>query len=136
MRKRDIPRSQGFSFGWDDDANMHVFIGMAGETKEMAKVEALKQEAASIMLPNRSYTYSDLVSLIGNKLDVTKRTAERKIAKFECEGAIFKTSVGAYMLEAEGVRLFNRIDGDYFTILGLPLLPLLSYLATRGFIPA
>ncbi|MBM3614011.1 MAG: septum formation protein Maf [Alphaproteobacteria bacterium] len=45
-------------------------------------------------------------------------------------------SVGAYMLEAEGVRLFSRIEGDYFTILGLPLLPLLSYLATRGFIPA
>lgn len=45
-------------------------------------------------------------------------------------------SVGAYMLEAEGVRLFDRIEGDYFTILGLPLLPLLSYLATRGFIPA
>jgi septum formation protein len=45
-------------------------------------------------------------------------------------------SVGAYMLEAEGVRLFDRIEGDYFNILGLPLLPLLSYLATRGFIPA
>ena len=45
-------------------------------------------------------------------------------------------SVGGYMLEAEGIRLFDRIDGDYFTILGLPLLPLLSYLATRGFIPA
>lgn len=45
-------------------------------------------------------------------------------------------SVGAYLLEAEGVRLFDRIEGDYFTILGLPLLPLLSYLATRGFIPA
>ena len=43
-------------------------------------------------------------------------------------------SVGAYMLEAEGVRLFDRIDGDYFTILGLPLLPLLSFLSTRGFI--
>lgn len=46
------------------------------------------------------------------------------------------TSVGAYKLEAEGVRLFDRIDGDYFTILGLPMLPLLSYLATRSFIPA
>jgi septum formation protein len=45
-------------------------------------------------------------------------------------------SVGAYMLEAEGVRLFDRIEGDYFNIFGLPLLPLLSYLATRGFIPA
>jgi septum formation protein len=43
-------------------------------------------------------------------------------------------SVGGYMLEAEGVRLFDRIEGDYFTILGLPLLPLLSYLSTRGFI--
>jgi septum formation protein len=42
--------------------------------------------------------------------------------------------VGAYMLEAEGVRLFSTIEGDYFTILGLPLLPLLSYLGLRGFI--
>lgn len=40
-------------------------------------------------------------------------------------------SVGAYMLEAEGVRLFSRIDGDYFTVLGLPLLPLLAYLSER-----
>lgn len=45
-------------------------------------------------------------------------------------------SVGGYMLESEGVRLFDRIEGDYFTILGLPLLPLLSYLAARGFIAA
>lgn len=43
-------------------------------------------------------------------------------------------SVGCYKLEEEGVRLFSRIEGDYFTILGLPLLPLLSYLEARGFI--
>ena len=41
-------------------------------------------------------------------------------------------SVGAYKLEEEGIRLFSRIDGDYFTILGLPLLQLLSYLTLRG----
>ena len=41
-------------------------------------------------------------------------------------------SVGAYKLEKEGVRLFSRVDGDYFTVLGLPLLDLLSYLALRG----
>ena len=40
--------------------------------------------------------------------------------------------VGSYQIEAEGVRLFNRIEGDYFNILGLPLLELLSYLTLRG----
>ncbi|GIT86306.1 Maf-like protein [Roseobacter sp. OBYS 0001] len=44
-------------------------------------------------------------------------------------------SVGAYKLEEEGVRLFSRIDGDYFTVLGLPLLELLSYLTLRGDLP-
>lgn len=44
-------------------------------------------------------------------------------------------SVGAYKLEEEGVRLFSRIEGDYFTVLGLPLLDLLSYLRLRGTLP-
>lgn len=43
-------------------------------------------------------------------------------------------SVGAYKLEEEGVRLFSQIAGDYFTVLGLPLLDLLSYLGLRGVI--
>ncbi|WP_113911672.1 Maf family protein [Roseovarius dicentrarchi] len=41
-------------------------------------------------------------------------------------------TVGAYKLEEEGVRLFGRIDGDYFHVLGLPLLELLGFLMTRG----
>lgn len=45
-------------------------------------------------------------------------------------------AVGAYKLEEEGVRLFSRIDGDYFNVLGLPLLELLSYLTLRGTLPA
>lgn len=43
-------------------------------------------------------------------------------------------SVGAYKLEEEGVRLFSCVEGDYFTVLGLPLLDLLGYLGQRGFI--
>lgn len=44
--------------------------------------------------------------------------------------------VGSYQVEAEGVRLFHRIEGDYFNILGLPLMELLSYLTLRGTLPA
>jgi septum formation protein len=42
------------------------------------------------------------------------------------------TSVGAYQLEGLGVHLFERIEGDHFTILGLPLLPLLAFLRGQG----
>ncbi|EYD74157.1 Septum formation protein Maf [Rubellimicrobium mesophilum DSM 19309] len=45
-------------------------------------------------------------------------------------------SAGAYRIEEEGVRLFTKVEGDHFTILGLPLLPLLSFLTLRGTIPS
>ena len=45
-------------------------------------------------------------------------------------------SVGSYELEGLGVQLFESIEGDYFTILGLPLLPLLAELRAQGMIPA
>jgi len=45
-------------------------------------------------------------------------------------------AVGAYKIEEEGIRLFSRIEGDYFSVLGLPLIELLSYLASRGALPS
>lgn len=44
------------------------------------------------------------------------------------------TSVGAYKIEGLGAQLFDRIDGDHFTILGLPLLPLLGFLRREGIV--
>jgi septum formation protein len=48
------------------------------------------------------------------------------------EGERILDSVGAYRLEGPSIQLFDRIDGDYFTILGLPLLPLLAALRTHA----
>lgn len=44
------------------------------------------------------------------------------------------SSVGAYLLEARGIQLFDAIQGDYFTILGLPLLPVIAFLRAQKII--
>jgi septum formation protein len=41
-------------------------------------------------------------------------------------------SVGAYQLEGLGIQLFDHVEGDYFTVLGLPLLPALDFLRRHG----
>jgi len=54
----------------------------------------------------------------------------------EAAGDAVLSSVGAYQLEKTGIHLFQRIDGNYFTILGLPLLPLLDFLRRHGSLAA
>ena len=53
-------------------------------------------------------------------------------AYLDAAGEAVTSSVGAYQLEGLGVHLFERIEGDHFTILGLPLLPLLKFLRSQG----
>jgi septum formation protein len=50
-------------------------------------------------------------------------------------GESLLSGVGCYRLEDSGAQLFARVDGDYFAILGLPLIPLLSALREQGVIP-
>ena len=51
-------------------------------------------------------------------------------------GRLVLGSVGAYHMEGLGIQLFDRIDGDYFTVLGMPLMPLLAELRARHVIMA
>ncbi|MBH5385343.1 MULTISPECIES: Maf family nucleotide pyrophosphatase [Bradyrhizobium] len=58
-----------------------------------------------------------------------RETTEAELSAYlAAAGDAVTTSVGAYQLEGLGIHLFERIEGDHFTILGLPLLPLLAFL--------
>ncbi|MFC7292345.1 Maf family protein [Hirschia litorea] len=50
----------------------------------------------------------------------------------QTEGELALTTVGAYRLESHGAQLFSKIEGDYFSVLGLPLIQLLNWLQSRG----
>lgn len=66
------------------------------------------------------------------RLTMRKLTESYVTSYVERNWESIRHSVGAYKLEEEGVRLFSRIDGDYFHVLGLPLTELLSFLIDTG----
>jgi septum formation protein len=94
---------------------------LAGQTHELHSAVAVARDGTIV--------FSDVV--IARM--TMRRFAENEIeAYLDQVGQAVTTSVGAYQLEGLGVHLFERIDGDHFTILGLPLLPLLAFLRGEG----
>jgi septum formation protein len=90
---------------------------LRGRTHELHSALALVQDGKVLFdcLDSARLTMRDVSdSFIEDYLDMAGDTA--------------LASVGAYQLEGIGIHLFERVEGDYFTILGLPLLPLLTYL--------
>jgi len=69
-----------------------------------------------------------------DRADMTMLNFSNDFVEYYLEkaGDNIQASVGAYQLEDMGIQLFESIKGDYFTILGLPLLPLLGFLRTKG----
>jgi septum formation protein len=109
----------------DDDAVRAQLTMLRGQTHKLLSAVVLYQDGRPVWrhvgearLTMRDFTADYLDSYIARNA-----------------GSVLD-SVGGYKLEAEGVRLFSRIEGDYFTILGLPLLALLGYLGQTGAIPA
>lgn len=95
-----------------------------------------------VRLSGKSHTLETAIVVCEDGLPVWRHLARPKLtmrplspefidAYIDQCGAPLLSTVGAYQLEGLGAQLFSRIDGDYFSILGLPLLPLLDYLRTR-----
>ncbi|QIG96213.1 MULTISPECIES: Maf family protein [unclassified Bradyrhizobium] len=90
---------------------------LAGQTHELHSAVAVARDGRALF---------DDVSVA--RMTMRRLAAGEIEAYLDEAGASVTTSVGAYQLERLGVHLFERIDGDHFTILGLPLLSLLAFL--------
>jgi septum formation protein len=90
---------------------------LSGRTHELHSAVAVARDGRAV------FSHVEVARLTMRPL------SERFIEAYLDEvGSSVTLSVGAYQLEAAGVHLFERIEGDYFTILGLPLLALLGFL--------
>ena len=111
-----------------------LFSKPAGRTQAAAQLRALADGShelhAAIAVARNSRTLFETVKVARMTM---RGLSETEIdAYLDQAGEAVTTSVGAYQLERLGVHLFERIEGDHFTILGLPLLPLLAFLRSEG----
>jgi len=98
---------------------------LAGNTHELHSAVAVAR-GGKVLFSDVSVARMTMRQLSGDEIRTYLDTAGDRVT----------TSVGAYQLEGLGVHLFERIDGDHFTILGLPLLPLLAFLRGQGLLGA
>ena len=85
--------------------------------------------SAAVMMIDRQATFRHIQIA---KLSMRKLSSQFLDDYLEREGEAILSCVGAYRLEGLGAQLFSNIEGDYFTILGLPLLPCLEHFRDQG----
>lgn len=119
------------------DCNGVWFDKPADETHARAHLQALRGKTHRLVT-------AAVVALNGSRIWHTIDSAQLTMRPFsdgfldaylDKVGPAVLSSVGAYHLEALGAQLFSRVEGDFFTILGLPLLPLLGFLRDHGALP-
>jgi septum formation protein len=103
-----------------EDARRHL-LDLSGKTHQLNSAVVLMRDGETL------WRDVSIARLTMRKLDPA--FIGRHLAKV---GDKALASVGAYQIEGEGIQLFEKIDGDYFTIVGLPLLPLLAKLRDLG----
>jgi septum formation protein len=108
---------QGLHKPHDRDDAAERLMGMAGKSHQLHSGIALAR--------NGEIVWSIVETAVLTFKPFGRKTLDRVL---DLEGEAILDSVAAYRLEGPSIRLFERIEGDYFTVLGLPLLPLLAAL--------
>jgi nucleoside triphosphate pyrophosphatase len=112
-----------FSKPADRAAAREQLNALAGRTHELHSAIALVREE-TILFEHREVARLTMRAFSGRFLD----------AYLDAVGAAVTESVGGYQLEKAGIQLFERIEGDHFVILGLPLLALLRHARAAGWL--
>lgn len=107
-----------------EEARMQL-LSLRGKTHALHSAAALAQRG--------EVTWRNFETACLTLRDFSERALDRYLAR---AGDVVLTSVGAYQIEGPAVQLFEGIDGDHSTILGLPLLPLLKELRRREMLVA
>ena len=95
--------------------------GFSGRTHELHSALCVARDAVTLF-----------ETVVTARLTCRKFSADFISCYMEAAGDAVLSSVGAYQIEGIGLHLFERIEGDHTTILGLPLLPLLAFLRREG----
>lgn len=105
----------------DMEGARRTLLALSGKTHQLNSAVVLVRDGAVL------WRHVGIANLTMRKLDPA--FIGRHLASV---GEQALGSVGAYQIEGEGIQLFDKIEGDYFTIVGLPLLPLLAELRKLG----
>lgn len=112
-----------FSKSADRAGARRQLAALRGQTHELHSAVALVR-GSSVLFEHREVARLTMRSFSDQFLE----------AYLDAAGTAVTASVGGYQLEKVGIQLFEDIQGDHFTILGLPLVPLLEYLRTAGWL--
>ncbi|MEZ0219852.1 MAG: Maf family nucleotide pyrophosphatase [Tardiphaga sp.] len=130
-----VDRSGSYVIGADQTLALgdRLFNKPAGRTQAMAQLRDLAGNSHEL---NSAVAVARDGRIVFEDVSVARMTmrdmTEAELSAYlDAAGDAVTTSVGAYQLEGLGIHLFERIEGDHFTILGLPLLPLLAFLRSE-----
>lgn len=134
-RKISQKRPADLVLGCDQVLEFDGAILSKPETSEMARTQLTQLRGKTHKLLSAAVLYENGQPIWRHvstaRLTMRNFSDDYLTAYLERNGKDIQHSVGGYMIEKEGVRLFARIDGDHFTILGMPLMEILAYLTHR-----
>ena len=135
-RKVSLQRAESYVLGCDQVLSFAGSLYSKPETKFNLKTQLREMSGKTHQLISAAVIYKDMQPIwrhVGVATLAMDLLSDSVIEKYvEKNWDTVKFCVGGYEIERRGVQLFNEIQGDYFCILGLPLLEIMNFLKVRG----